>query len=91
MSDTPATAPDFNTYAIGKSSPAEDGLNTTSSTLYDFSDNPCRFFIAQSNGNVNYTSAKGSTLTISVLANIKYPIRISTIIATTSADLLCLW
>jgi len=91
MSDTPTNAPDFNSYGIGKSSPAEDGLNTTSSTLYDFADNPCRFFIAQSDGTVNYTSPNGSSLTTSVLANIKYPIRLSTILDTTSADLLCLW
>lgn len=91
MSDTPPKAPDFNSYAVGKSSPAEDGLNTASTTAYDFADNPCRFFIAQGNGDVDYTSPRGSTLHTSVLANVKYPIRLASIINTTSADLLCLW
>jgi hypothetical protein len=92
MSDIPSEAPDLNRYNnMGLSTPAEAVLNTIGGVAYDFTTNACRFFIAQSDGNVTFTSHKGSSATTSVLANIKYPIRVATIDVSTSADLLCCW
>lgn len=91
MSDTPIYAPNFGTYAPSKNAPAESGINTIGGVAYDFADNPCRFFIAQSNGTVVFKSFFNEDLTVAVLANIKYPIRLSIIDGSTSADLLCLW
>lgn len=92
MSDVPIEAPDLSRYNnMGLNIPAEAVLNTSGGVAYDFSDNPSRFFIAQSDGNVTFVSSKGTTGTMVVLSNIKYPIRLRSIDVLTSADLICCW